>query len=353
MIYLDEQGVSEIRIADSSKLGRQGDFRLQDRIGVPTFYNLHLGGLSTIPLLLHPGETVEIRTSLDGFARDYQLSGSQASLYLQDLDRRLAQTRKSLDSLAAVFEGAPDADREKIQAFLAARQEIIRSQRRFTISFILEHMNSMASIYALYQKLDDENYILNTNRDIQLFKITGMALDTLYPESEYVRSLKQDAANLEKGLVARNWQNVMKILPTTFPDIRLPDPRGDTVSLSSLNGNVVLLSFWASWNEESVVLNQYFKQLYRDYHNRGFEIYQISFDNDRNRWAAAIQYDELPWINVSELSYPESTVAGLYNVTELPTFFLLDRDGTIDGKNYDRIALERKIAELVHQNQTP
>ncbi len=352
MIYLDEQGIGEIRKVDSTRLKKDGRFALKDRIEIPTFYNLHLGNQHMITLLLHPGETAEIMTEKDGFADNYELSGSPESRYLQDLNRRMARTRKSLDSLAAVV-ADPDFNETGLPGIQAARQEIIQAQRRSTIEFILTHLNSIVSIYALYQKMDDENYVLNTNRDIQLYKITGMTLDTLYPESEYVQSLMQDAANLEQALKSRQWQEVLEAVPTSFPDIRLPDTGGDTLALSSLNGKVILLSFWASWNEESVVLNQDFKRLYNKYHDRGLEIYQVSFDNEKDRWVNAIKYDELPWINVSELSYPESTVAALYNVTELPTFFLLDREGGITGKNYERIALDRKISELIHQNQKP
>ena len=88
--------------------------------------------------------------------------------------------------------------------------------------------------------------------------------------------------------------------------------------------------------------------MYEKYHDRGFEIYQVSFDNDLNKWKAAIRYDELPWINVSELSYPQSNIIYLYNVTELPAYYLIDREGVITGRDYDLFALDRVIAELVY-----
>jgi peroxiredoxin len=224
----------------------------------------------------------------------------------------------------------------------------MQEQKRFNTQYVLGHMNSLSAVYALYQKLDENNFIFSSARDIQLFKITGAALDTLYPESEYVKSIKRDAVNLEKQLLARHWNRMMESLPSSIPDIRLPDPQGDTIALSSIKNKVVLLSFWASWDEASVSLNQDFLRLYNKYHKGGLEIYQVSFDSDLRRWMDAIHYDELPWINVSELSYPESVVAGLYNITEIPSYFLIDRQGQIIGKNYDRNALELKISELVN-----
>ncbi len=340
MIYLDEQGLEKIRKVDSTKLKRNGRFVLKDRISVPTFYNLHLGDQNIIPLLILPGDFAEIRTSHTEFANAYELNGSLESKYLLELNQQMAKTRKSLDSLS----------KETPAALQAAYSDIVQSQRRYNIEFVLEHLNSMAAIYALYQKIDDQNFVLNSNRDIQLLKITSAALDTLYPESEYVKSLTRDAANLEQELIARSWQSVIKESTSAIPEIRLPDPYGDTIALSSLRGKVVLLSFWASWHKQSIDLNQDFKWLFDKYHSSGLEVYQVSFDTKLSDWMAAMDYDELSWINVSELTYPQSAVAHLYNVTELPTFFLIDRQGQITGKNYDLITLDRKISELINLN---
>jgi peroxiredoxin len=349
-IYLDEQGLGKVVKVDSSKLRRDGRFELKDRIGIPTFYNLHMGDRKIIPLLLSPGEIAEVRTDAIRFASDYEVNGSEESLNLQKLNQRLAITRQSMDSLALAFEDNKNAGEEVLDGIRDAYTDVVNAQRRFSIEFVLGHMNSLSAIYALYQKFNENSFIFNTTRDIQLFKITSIALDTLYPESEYVKSIKRDAANLENELQSRNWKRVMESLPSGIPDIQLPDPRGDTIALSSFRHKVVLLSFWASWNQESVDLNQDFKRLYQKYHGRGLEIYQVSFDSELRRWMEAIRYDELPWTNVSELSYPKSAVAGLFNITEIPSYFLIDRQGQIIGKDFDRIALERKISELVNQN---
>ena len=347
-IYLDEQMIGEIRKVDSIRLKKNGSFVFKDRIGVPTFYNLHIGNQNIIPLLLHPGETAEIRTSLAEFSTDYKISGSEESLYLQQLNTRMARTNKSVDSLAVIVKENPDPGDERMEEIRMAYKKVINDQRRYSIKFVLEHMGSMAAIYALYQKDNDDVFVLNEDKDIQLLKITSTALDTLYPESEYVKSLKMDAANLEHDFNAQRLQKIVNVIPSSIPDIRLPDPDGDSISLSSLKGNVILVSFWASWNEPSVTLNKDFKRLYEKYHDRGFEIYQVSFDNDLNKWKAAIRYDELPWINVSELSYPQSNIIYLYNVTELPAYYLIDREGVITGRDYDLFALDRVIAELVY-----
>ena len=76
-IYLDEQGIGEIRQIDSVRVKRDGSFRLKDRIETPTFYNLHTGNQQIIPLLLTPGASVEIHADMQDFIRDCCFSGGR------------------------------------------------------------------------------------------------------------------------------------------------------------------------------------------------------------------------------------------------------------------------------------
>ena len=75
------------------------------------------------------------------------------------------------------------------------------------------------------------------------------------------------------------------------------------------------------------------KSTYNTYHPRGFEVYAISLDNNKVEWMNAMDFNEFDWINVSELSFPNSTAALLYNVTSLPATFLINREGDIVAKN--------------------
>jgi peroxiredoxin len=332
-IFLDQQGIGEIRQIDSSKINMDGRFKLKDRIPHPVFYNLHLGDQQIIPLLLNPGDHAEIHADAERFSSDYSITGSVESQKIQELNRTLARTRQSLDSLRRLNAASSGADPEFESGINESYQNILRNQRNYSIEFVLDHHTSMVAIYALYQKINDRDFVLNENRDIQLLKITADALDTIYPESEHVKSLKVNAALLEEELYNQQLSDLVSRSESTTPDIRLPDPNGDTISLSSLKGKVVLLSFWASWNEESVSRNAQLKNLYQKYQARGFEIFQVSLDSEPEPWMRAIQFDELPWINVSDLSYPDSYTAKIYNIQELPTSYLINREGQIVLKN--------------------
>jgi len=347
-IYLDKQGISEVRQIDSSKVTMDGHFKLNDRIQHPTFYNLHLGNQKIIPLLLHPGDHAKVHSKVNGFASDYSITGSVESQEILELNKTLASTRRSIDSLRKLIEANSGEDAELLSGFDEAYQDIIEKQRKYSIGFVLDHLNSMVAIYALYQKINDNDFVLNENRDIQMLKITALALDTIYPESDHVKALKRNAAQLEEDLYNQQLADIISRSESTTPEIRLPDPYGDTISLNSLTGKVVLLSFWASWNAESVAQNVQLKNLYEKYKGQGFEIFQVSLDSELESWMRAIQYDELTWINVSELNFPDSYIGQLYNIQELPTSFLINREGDIVSKNSTLRNLDIMIPYLLN-----
>jgi thiol-disulfide isomerase/thioredoxin len=123
------------------------------------------------------------------------------------------------------------------------------------------------------------------------------------------------------------------------PDIMLPNPDGDTIALSSLRGQVVLIDFWAGWcgpcrRENPVVLEAYNK--FKDKRftiGKGFNVFGVSIDKNRETWLDAIKSDQLPWNQVSDLLYWQSPYIRLYNVRGIPANFLIDKDGVIIAKN--------------------
>jgi thiol-disulfide isomerase/thioredoxin len=132
------------------------------------------------------------------------------------------------------------------------------------------------------------------------------------------------------------------------PDIVLPSPDGTEIALSSLRGKVVLVDFWASWcgpcrKEMPNVVKAYAK-----FKSKGFEIYGVSLDQDKDRWVEAIAKDGITWPQVSELKQWESQVVKQFNIQGIPYTLLLDRDGKILAKNLRGEELEAKLAEVLN-----
>ena len=133
------------------------------------------------------------------------------------------------------------------------------------------------------------------------------------------------------------------------PDFTLKDREGNDVTLSSLRGKYVIIDFWASWCRPCRAGMPAMKQTYAKYHDKGLEILGVSVDSESDKWTAALDQDQLPWINVID-EFPAQSkparVISLYGVHYIPCYFLVDPEGKIIGQ-MEHDALEEKLAELL------
>lgn len=140
------------------------------------------------------------------------------------------------------------------------------------------------------------------------------------------------------------------------PEIQLPNPDGDKISLSSLRGKVVLIDFWAAWCSPCRRENPHLVKAYENYKDKdftignGFDIYAVSLDKSRDKWENAIKEDKLPWTQVSDLKYWHSPYVNLYKIKGIPFNFLIDEDGRIIAKNLRGEKLKNTLEKYVIQN---
>lgn len=131
------------------------------------------------------------------------------------------------------------------------------------------------------------------------------------------------------------------------PDIILPDAQGNNIQLSSLKGKVVLIDFWASWCGPCRMENPNVVKVFNKYKDKGFTIFGVSLDNDKNKWLQAIEKDNLTWLHVSDLKHWKSEGAALYSVRSIPATFLIDREGKIVAKNLRGEQLEMELKRIL------
>ena len=129
-------------------------------------------------------------------------------------------------------------------------------------------------------------------------------------------------------------------------DFALNDTTGNPISISSFQGKILLIDFWASWCAPCRRENPNVVQVYNDFRDKGFEIIGVSFDDSRSKWIQAIHQDQLAWPHVSDLKGWSSAAGKLYAVTSIPATVLLDREGNIVAKNLRGDALRQKLEEI-------
>ncbi|MEO7984428.1 MAG: TlpA disulfide reductase family protein [Bacteroidota bacterium] len=130
-------------------------------------------------------------------------------------------------------------------------------------------------------------------------------------------------------------------------EIALPSLAGDTVRLSSLKGKVVLLDFWASWCGPCRLSNKELTKLYPKYKGKGFEILGVSLDDDHSKWKNAIAKDKISWLQVNEPGGWEAKTALSWNISAIPTSFLIDKEGNLIAMDLTGKELEKALKYLI------
>lgn len=347
-LVLNKVEIDRLIFVDSARLSGSGSFKIRVKTVATDFYQLGYSDTDFITLIAAPGEKISLTFNGKNTSGDYEVSGSKGSEDVRILDLRLAAGKRRLDSLRTIYDNLPatadsDPERSRLEEEFT---EILKDLRKKNIEYIVTWPSSMASLKAVYQRIDENTYVLYDPRDLQYLKIVSDSLGRHYPESKNVRALAEDVKNEMNQLVARQIQSIASTSPEIKLDPNLLDVNGKRVALSSLRGKVVLLTFWSVNSRESLAENSQLKEFYKTYKNKGFEIYQINIDEDEEKWKQAVSFDELPWISTREDDPNVLENVRLFNVQTLPANYLFDRDGTIIGTNLHGRSLQIKLNQL-------
>lgn len=345
MIYFNKLLTNGQQPVDSAKLDKKGGFQFEGNIGSPTFYLLKFSDRNFATLLIDSTEKVNVTGSYKQFAADYKIKGSFNSTLISDLNSQFIKVKSSMDSLRELYQ-KHQYDQGYISELEKINNEYTGAGNKFSSylnEFVKKNPFSMASVFALYQKWDADTYIVN---DFQTMKTAASALYSIYPKNEHVKALYNNALSILKQQNNQKLSEMMASYAVNSPNITLPDPSGINRQLWALHGKNVLLHFWSAKDRTSRIQNQVLVELYSKYRNRGFEIFMVSVDNDKEAWTRAISEDGLTWINVGDMKGSVQALLN-YNVHTVPSNYLLDKEGKIITKNLKGPELGKALAELL------
>lgn len=328
-LYLSHNSLSGVELLDSVVLKEDGVFKFkQPAPQNPEFYQLRVGD-QAIAFAVDSTETVKVDADVNDFYNSFKAEGSYTNDQLRLVDRMTGKVSHEIKKLESSHAAGNIEDMD----FLDNLDSLLGNYKSDITKIILGNPSSAAAYYAVFQKIND--YLIfdpYNKKDYAMFGAVATSWSKYYPETERTKHLYNFTIN---ALNARRQQERQETLMANIPvqteskllDITLPQVNGERVTLSSLQGKVVLLDFVVYNAEFSPAYNIELNKIYNNYKSRGLEIYQISFDSDEHFWKTSA--DNLPWITVRDGRSVNSSLLATYNVRDIPTAFILNREGDI------------------------
>jgi len=348
-LHVNRVSLNNYIFVDSVRVMKSGKFKIKLEDTEPAFYTLGFSGDEFITVVAEPGDRINLEFKGKKLQNDYIVEGSEESEKVRVLDQKLGQTIIILDSLAAEYQQSLEKgdNPEKIAEIDQEYTRILNEQRNYNIAFILDNLSKLSAVKALYQKINENTYVLYQQRDLQFLKLVTDSLGKYYPDITLTRSLEE---NLKDEINIMNINRIARAAEEVAPtelDVNLVDINGNSKKLSDLiSNNYVLLSFWSAESNECIANNLFLKQMYQLYHDEGFEIYHVNLDVDESLWKNSVRFDELPWVSVREDDPSNPITARIFNVTSLPANYLFDINGDIIGKDLFGRSLKIKLGQI-------
>ena len=344
IIYLEHSGLSEVSIIDSTKINKQGEFKFKyKQPDYPDFFRIKLGD-KHILFSVDSTELIELQATKDTFSKDYTISGSPANQDIKWLRNSISEIHKIVNSYLN-----NDDEKEK-EMLLIDIDKMIETHKDSARQIILKDPLSPAAYFAIYQKLNDtEIFSPYVKEDRPYCAAVATAYHTFFPnysrsKSLYNRVMKAIKAE-RQARQEDSWKQIMEEQAVGYIDIILPDKEGKERRLSDNEGKVILLDFSTYDTPESTEYIFALRHLYSKYNTKGFVIYQVSLDKNRFLWEDAVE--NIPWICVRDNETPVTPYINYYNITTLPSYFLINRNGDIVTKNMNLQDLEKEIQKLL------
>ncbi|MDO5760497.1 MAG: redoxin domain-containing protein [Bacteroidota bacterium] len=203
-----------------------------------------------------------------------------------------------------------------------------------------------------------ENWTINNPEDIFTCDIIANYLSFRWSFEQLDRCLNTLKGNATSGyyykhLRKRNSDLEQLENSNKLPNITLKDLNNKQTNLQALlsKNKYVLIDFWATWSKEYIDNLQERKNIYNNYKDKGFEIYAVSLDNNKNLLSNVVKNEGIKWINVCDFKMWDSQPVKDYMIKSLPDNFLVSKEGKIVARNISNMDLADKLSNLLDSDK--
>lgn len=349
-LYFENMGLDGAVKIDSAKLSEDGTFAFEGTAPTaPEFYRLRIAG-QFINIAVDSTETINIKAQYPQMATQYEVSGSEDCQRIKELSLMQSSLQAQMNAIARNPELGAQAVADSVSRIVEAYKTRVKTE------YIFKAPMKASSYFALFQTIyaGGQPVLLfnprTSEQDIKVFGAVATSWDTFYPNEKRGENLHNIAIEGMKDVrYLRSQQQAeeieaSKVNTSGILDFTLTDNTGAARSLSSLKGNVVLLDFHLFADQNSMKRIMSLRELYNKYHAQGFQIYQVAIDGDEHFWKT--QTAALPWIS-TRVDDNTSSVLQLYNVQQVPTFFLLNRSCNVVKRDAQIKDIDAEIKALL------
>jgi peroxiredoxin len=279
------------------------------------------------------------------------VTGSYECTKVQELTYKQMTLQQQVNAIA----NSPQLGVDAVNDSVAKVLEIYKNDIK--INYIYKEPMKAYAYFALFQTIDLNNAEMlifnprNSDDDVKVYAAVATSWDTFHPKAKRGENLHNIAIEGMKNVrIIRNKelqaQNLdpSKINTSGVLDISLTDNKGNVRKLTENRGKVVLLDFHSFTSDGSLQRIMMLRDIYNKFHSRGFEIYQVSVDPNEHFWKT--QTAALPWICVRATDADNQVLVN-YNVQQIPTFFLLDKNCVVCKRDVQIKNLEAEISKLL------
>lgn len=326
--YLTDFKDGEMIKLDSTKIV-DGKFSFKGKMDLPEARYINFNDGKERIVLFVENDSIHISGSLTDVSA-IKITGSSSNDIFNDFKQNLKthddKLNEIIDRYYAAEEAGKNEELEKIDAEYYAAEDV---KLKFVEDFVKMNKSSVVAPFIGLRFLAGAYELGKLDSLAKMFEKDAA-------ESVYTKLINERVAILK---------STQEGVPA--PEFSQNDADGNPIALSSFKGKYVLIDFWASWCGPCRAENPNVVAAFKKYNSKGFEVFGVSLDDNKEKWLEAIEKDGLTWKQVSDLKGWGNAVAKQYGVQGIPHSILVDKEGVIVAKNLRGEDLHKKLAEVL------